>query len=127
MIEFPFRILDRTSVRAAGVAFDGIKLAFASVCVARSARDRERERMSHEHRGKVEVDWNTAPARRRSRLALHATLAISLRTVSPPPASSSAAAILLSPRAGSELIANSSPQSEHAPRLDSSSNGSISA
>ena len=50
MIQFPFRMRDRASVPAAGVALNGIKPAFASVCVARGARDRERVRVSHERR-----------------------------------------------------------------------------
>ena len=48
MVEIPFRRLDRASVRAARVASDGIELAFASMCVARRARDRERARVTHE-------------------------------------------------------------------------------
>ena len=48
MIEIPFRKLDRASVRAAGVAIDGIELEFASMCVARRARDRARARKAHE-------------------------------------------------------------------------------
>ena len=48
MIEIPFRKLHRAIVHAAGVAFVGIELAFASMFVARRARDRERARMSHQ-------------------------------------------------------------------------------
>ena len=48
MVEIPFRRLDRASVRAARVAFDGIELALASMFVARRVRDRERARVSHE-------------------------------------------------------------------------------